>query len=172
MPIKLHKKIEETTERSAQGITIPNGRYLVKVAMCEERTPQKGGDNYVNLEFEIMDTQRDAQAEAIGFKIFDKLSLTEAAQWRQVNLLDAIYPPKFVGDAIPDNIIDRLLVVDAREEEYEGVKRVRCRTFTAAAGWKGLECTVDKDGNLVYKNKESEKSAASSAKPGSDQVIM
>lgn len=154
MSIKLTNPITEETER--KGTFVPNGKYLVKVNKCEERTPMKGGENYLNIELEIVDAIKADNEPAIGLRIFEKLSLSDAARWKLVAFLDACYPPKFVGNEID---VDGLwLVVEAKEEEYEGRTNVRCKGFTPAKNWKGATLKLDSEGNQVGVDKSVDKS--------------
>ena len=160
MGIKLPRTINDDTERGRQDFDIPNGKYLVKVLVCEERIPQNKPDaeEFIALELEILDTMVEASADVIGLRIFDNLSLSEKAEWRLVNFLDAVCgkgdPPRFKGEEIPDDIDDgeHFLIAKSRMEEYpkgSGQSRARVNAFYAPRSWNGVDMKLDAAGEEV-----------------------
>jgi len=163
MGIKLSKPITDDTERGRQDFEIPNGKYLTKILVCEERTPDKGGDEYVALELEILDAQKEAAMDCVGLRLFDNLSLSEKAEWRMINFLDAAAgkgdPPRFKGEEIPDDLDDgeHWMIVKSRMEEYpkgSGNSRPRVNAFYAPRNWKGVDIQTDKAGNELVDSEE------------------
>ena len=179
MGIKLPYRINKDDEPS-MGFEIPPGKYLVKVLTFDKQTPKpkpdgKIGDDYIAANLEIMDAASEKGENCIGFKIFEKLSFSEAARFRITGFVKAIFP-SFDGDDIPDDkIIDQLLTVDTKLEEFEGRVNTRCQTFKSAKGWNGRTVKVDGAGNVTYKE-ESGKGTEKSAKPakadGKEEVSM
>jgi len=160
MGIKLPKPINEDTERGRQDFEIPNGKYLVKVLVCEERIPRDkpDGEEYVALELEILDADREANMDVVGLRFFDNLSLTEKAEWRMINFLDAACgqgdPPRFKGEEIPDDIDDEehWMIVKSRMEEFpkgSGQTRAKVNAFYPPQNWKGIDIRTDKKGSEV-----------------------
>jgi hypothetical protein len=185
MGIKLPRAINDDTERSRQDFEIPNGKYLVKILVCEERVPQNkpDGEEFIALELEILDADREANAEVIGLRIFDNLSLTEKAEWRMVNFLDAALgtgdPPRFKGEEIPDDVDDgeHWMIVKSRMEEYpkgSGNSRARVNAFYAPRDWKGVDIRLDKAGKEMVDSDapagDKEAAAASKESGGSAEV--
>jgi hypothetical protein len=158
MGAKLNRPIDDNTERGTMGFDVPNGKYLVKVNLCEERTKKSGSDRYLHTELEILDASNRKGETSIGFKIFEQLSFSEKAEWRMVGFLDACYPPRFKGESIPDDIDDgsHWLIVETRVEEYEGYERPRCRSFAPAANWRGVDMKLDAQGKEIATAVDSE----------------
>ena len=156
MGTRLPKPINENTERKQMGFDIPNGTYLVEVVDCEDKLPKKGGDKYLAVELEIKDAESEKGENAIGFKIFEQFSFSAESEFRLVAFLDACYPPAFKGEEIPNDIVERLLVVSTREEEYQGFKRPRCRSFKTCANWKGIDSKIDDAGKYIEKSVDTE----------------
>lgn len=172
MGIKLPKGVKRTDERAEMGFDIPNGKYLVKINACEERTPRKGGDKYLHTELEILDALREEGEKVIGFKIFDTFALSDDAMWRLTKLLDAAYPPTFEGDEIPSDIIGKKIVVKTKMEEYQGFEKTRCQKIEPLTAWNGVTMNIDKDGSIEYKGKKGAASAPSSREKKSEEVVM
>lgn len=164
--VKLPRPIDDTTERKSMGFDIPNGEYLLKVLSCEDKEPKKGGDKYLAVELEVMDAAREKGENAIGFKVFEQFSFSKEAEFRIVAFLDACFPPKFKGDNIPETILDKMLIAETREEEYQGYKRPRCRSFKAAANWHGLDIKINEAGVIENAGSrvDNEKKAADAPK--------
>lgn len=159
MGIKLPKAVDDNTERSQMGFDVPNGKYLCKVDVLEEREKKSGGDSYVHVELEILDAANKKGENAIGFRVFEVISFSEKAEWRLVAFLDACYPPRFKGEEIPDDIDDgsTWLVVETRLEEYEGFERPRCRSFAPSANWRGIDMKLDAEGKEIGVDKPASK---------------
>jgi hypothetical protein len=153
------------------GFEIPNGKYLLKVNECEERKPEKGGNVYLAVELEILDAAKEKGENSVGFKLFEQFSFSDKAEFRLVAFLDACYPPRFRGEEIPNDIVDRWLVADTRVEEYEGFERSRCRSFAVCAGWKGVDMKLDDLGNEIDSGNEKTDTSKESKKDGTAEDI-
>lgn len=176
MSIKLPKKINKTDERSGMGFDIPNGTYLVCVNKCEKRIPKNGGDEYLSVEMEILDSKADAGEHCVGFKVFETFALTEKAMWRIIAFLDACYPPAFDGEDIPDDDIvktKKRLVVKTKKEEYQGFEKVKCSSIEALETWKGVTMDIDSDGKVEYKGKnESPSKTEKKGNNAKEEVVI
>lgn len=136
MGIELPYEIDDKTERG-KDFNVPDGDYLVKVIVCEENVGEGGKNDFIQLELEIVDADKKNDS-VIGLSIYDILSLSDKAKFRVADFLDAAYPPRFRGKAIPDDIDDgkKLMVVRARKETYKDRDRVRVAKFNPASDWK------------------------------------
>lgn len=167
MGIQLPKKIDESTERSEQrDFYVNDGTYLVKVLEANEKDRQDGEGSFLALTCEILDADKPANQKCIGLKVFDILTMSEAAMWRIVNLLDAVYPPKFNGSEIPNDIEGKWLSIKVKNETYQGKEYLRVKQYHSAAGWDGAVMKTDGAGREVLgDSKPASTSNTSSGKP-------
>lgn len=170
MPIELDRPITDETERGS-AIVIPNGKYLVKVFDISKETSKKTGDPYLNVTLEILDAEKAEGTDAIGFKIFEKLSFSEKAEWRMAQFLDACYPPRFRGREIPDDIFDRRLTVQTKTETYQGTDRLRCKSFDPPFNWKGIDIFLD-DNGIEFDKPEVKQVASTSSSSKEDDIVF
>jgi len=166
MGIRLPSKIDKNTERSEQrDFYVPDGTYLVKVSEMSEKDRNDGNGTYTNGIYEIIDCDKSANEKAIGLKIFDLLSMTDAAMWRVVNLLDACFPPKFEGEEIPNEIEGKWMVVKVKNETYQGKENLRVKQYHSAADWEGITIKTDGAGRQIIEGKSKTESKGSTGKP-------
>jgi hypothetical protein len=150
MGIQLPKKIDDTTERSEQrDFTVFDGDYLVKVLEANEKDRNDGEGTFLAVTYEILDSEKPSNEKCIGLKVFDILSMSEAAMWRIVNLLDAVYPPKFNGSEIPNDIDGKWLSIKVKNETYKGKENARVKQYHAASDWDGATMKTDGAGREI-----------------------
>jgi hypothetical protein len=178
MGIKLPRPIDDNTERGKGGFDIPNGKYLLRVELCEEKSKKDSDDRYLNVELEIVDAENRKCEDAIGLKIFEKFSFTAESEWRLASFLDACFPPKFKGgDEIPDDIEGKRFISDVRMREYQGFSNPRCQSFKPPFNWRGEDLKTDAEGQEIGTvDNQTEKGDAAKGQAGDskggDEVVI
>lgn len=128
---------------------IPEGNYLVKPYLVEERSRQDTGDKILRAEFEIIDVENKKDENFIGMKFYEVFSLTDEAMWRVAAFLRAAYDnPNLECSEIPDDIYNKQFVVRARKNYNPKTEttRTQCQLFNSAAGWSGATTKISKAG--------------------------
>lgn len=105
---------------------LPVGKYVAKVAAAEEKTSQ-AGNQMINVTFEVV------EGEAIGRKVFDNYVLTEKSLWRLKQFLASIgMGADGMVDIDLNDWLDRFLIIDVTQEEYNGNTRNRIKATSKA----------------------------------------
>jgi hypothetical protein len=167
-------KINEETDRGREGdIVIPDGKYYVRVIEAKEQEKKDGDGTFIAASYEILDAEKEDCSDAIGLRIFDIFSLTEAAIWKLAKWLDACYSPvKFEGSEIPNDIEGKEFVVRVKNEKYDGKENVRVKTFMPSSNWTGVTLRTDDDGNQIVESKSKPNAGKTAPKSGGKQVSV
>lgn len=164
MGIPLSKPISKDTDRGREGgIFIPDGEYFVRVNSMELTEKKDESGSYIAAEYEIIDAKDEEGAQAIGLRIFDIFSLTETAEWKIAQFLDASYAPdKFEGTEIPDDIEGKELTVKTKNEKYQGRENVRVKAFGNRFDWAGQSLKTNDAGEHIVEGGGNAKAGADS----------
>ena len=156
MGIPLGQKITKDTDRGREGdIFVPDDKYYVRVLKMEERE-KKGteGETFIAGEYEILDAASEDGAVAIGLRIFDIFSTSEAAMWKPAKFLDCCYAPeKFEGSEIPDDIEGKELVVRIKNEKFKDNVNARVKAYFDRFNWDGHTTKTNSEGEQVIEGK-------------------
>jgi hypothetical protein len=156
MGITLKNKVTKDTERSEQkDFFVPDGTYLCMLNKIEEKQ-KNDEETFCQCEYEILDCAKKGSEEAIGLRVFDILNMNEKSEWRVINFLDAMYPPKFEGDSIPDDVETRWVVLAVKNEKYNGKENLRVKKFEPATSWDGLKLKTNDEGQQIIEQKPSD----------------
>jgi hypothetical protein len=173
MGIPLASKVSNDTDRGREGgIFIPDGKYLVRVNLMEERE-KKGdeGKTYLHAEYEILDSLGEEGVNAIGLRIFDNLSLTEAALWRIVKICDVCLASfggekkAFTKDGERNEIPDldgKEFVVKTANEKYNNRDQVNVKDVEDRFNWEGQTLKTNDAGEHIVESGGNAKAGADS----------
>lgn len=99
-----------------EGISpLEPGKYEVKVEVCELRDNKAGDAKLVYLEYAVVEPEENA-----GRKLFDRVSLKEAALWKLKRFLTAADVPFEGASFDTEDVLGQTLEVQVSTREYNG----------------------------------------------------